>query len=70
VSRYRAACESLSVANFAYASAHDIEQKLWTAHLKVNTAFRQEHKIVRHMLTRRIEAAMLTCRSSNAPKTM
>jgi hypothetical protein len=45
--RYRAACESLSVADFEYASAHDTEQKLWAAHLKVNTAFRQEHKIVR-----------------------
>jgi hypothetical protein len=45
--RYRAACETLSVANFEYASAHDVEQKLWAAHLKVNTIFRQEHKIVR-----------------------
>jgi hypothetical protein len=51
--RYRAACESLSVANFEYASARETEQKLWMAHLKVNTAFRQEHKIVRRVPTRR-----------------
>ncbi|KAH7407086.1 hypothetical protein DE146DRAFT_418768 [Phaeosphaeria sp. MPI-PUGE-AT-0046c] len=44
---YRAACESLSAANFEYASAHETEQKLWAAHLKVNTAFRQEHKILK-----------------------
>ncbi|KAL5114336.1 hypothetical protein ACEQ8H_007773 [Pleosporales sp. CAS-2024a] len=44
---YRAACEALSVANFEYASAHDIEQKLWAAHLQVNTAFRQEHRILK-----------------------
>jgi hypothetical protein len=48
--RYRIACENLSVADFEYA-ARDTEQRLWTAHLKVNTAFRQEHKIVRHLLT-------------------
>jgi hypothetical protein len=47
--RYRAACESLSVADFEYASAHEVEQKLWAAHLKVNAAFRQEHKLVGHL---------------------
>ena len=46
--RYRAACESLTFANFEYASANDVEQKLWAAHLKINAIFRQEHKIVRH----------------------
>ncbi|KAF2622521.1 hypothetical protein BU25DRAFT_425688 [Macroventuria anomochaeta] len=44
---YRAACESLTFANFEYASANDVEQKLWAAHLKVNTIFRQEHKILK-----------------------
>jgi hypothetical protein len=38
----------LTFANFEYASANDVEQKLWAAHLKINTIFRQEHKIVRH----------------------
>ena len=45
--RYRTACESLTFSNFEHASANDVEQKLWAAHLKVNTIFRQEHKIVR-----------------------
>lgn len=45
--RYRTACEALIFANFEYASAHEIEQKLWAAHLKVNIIFRQEHKLVR-----------------------
>jgi hypothetical protein len=45
--RYRAACESLTFANFERASANDVEQKLWTAHLKVNHIFRQEHKILK-----------------------
>jgi hypothetical protein len=45
--RYRAACESLSVADFEYASAHEVEQKLWAAHLKVNAAFRQEHRVLK-----------------------
>ncbi|KAH3907510.1 hypothetical protein HBH56_189980 [Parastagonospora nodorum] len=44
---YRASCEALSVASFEYFSAHETEQKLWAAHLKVNTAFRQEHKILK-----------------------
>lgn len=44
---YRAACEALAFANFEYASTHDIEQKLWAAHLKVNAIFRQEHKILK-----------------------
>ncbi|KAH9870013.1 hypothetical protein J1614_006935 [Plenodomus biglobosus] len=44
---YRAACESLIFANFEYATAHDVELKLWTAHLKVNTIFRQEHKLLK-----------------------
>lgn len=48
--RYRAACEALTFSNFEHASANEVEQKLWTAHLKVNTIFRQEHKIVRPML--------------------
>lgn len=50
--RYRAACESLTFADFEYASAHDVEQKLWTAHLKVNAIFRQMHKMVRFDLAR------------------
>ena len=50
--RYRAACESLTFANFEYASTNDVEQKLWAAHLKVNTIFRQEHKIVRYVGTK------------------
>lgn len=45
--RYRAACEGLTFAKFEHASADGVEQKLWAAHLKVNTVFRQEHKIVR-----------------------
>lgn len=45
--RYRAACESLTFAHFAHAAAHDVEQKLWAAHLRVNAVFRQEHKLVR-----------------------
>ncbi|KAF1914470.1 hypothetical protein BDU57DRAFT_578736 [Ampelomyces quisqualis] len=44
---YRVACESLSIADVEHASAHETEQRLWTAHLKVNTAFRQEHKILK-----------------------
>jgi hypothetical protein len=44
---YRAACESLTFADFEYASAHDVEQKLWTAHLKVNAIFRQMHKMLK-----------------------
>ncbi|KAJ4346176.1 hypothetical protein N0V95_005640 [Ascochyta clinopodiicola] len=44
---YRAACESLTFADFEHASATDVEQKLWAAHLKVNTIFRQEHKILK-----------------------
>ncbi|KAF2849114.1 hypothetical protein T440DRAFT_508900 [Plenodomus tracheiphilus IPT5] len=44
---YRTACESLIFANFEHASAHDVEAKLWTAHLKVNTIFRQEHKLLK-----------------------
>ncbi|KAF1844159.1 uncharacterized protein K460DRAFT_408460 [Cucurbitaria berberidis CBS 394.84] len=44
---YRTACETLTFANFEYASAHEIEQKLWAAHLKVNAIFRQEHKILK-----------------------
>ena len=46
---YRAACESLSFANFEYASTHEVEQKLWAAHLKVNNVFRQEHKILKRI---------------------
>ncbi|KAH8731562.1 hypothetical protein GQ44DRAFT_332319 [Phaeosphaeriaceae sp. PMI808] len=46
--KYRIACEKLSFADFEYASLHDIEQKLWAAHLRVNVAFRQEHKILKH----------------------
>ena len=45
--RYRAACEALTFSNFEHASANEVEQKLWAAHLKVNTIFRQERKIVR-----------------------
>ncbi|CAO2652444.1 Nn.00g007270.m01.CDS01 [Neocucurbitaria sp. VM-36] len=44
---YRIACETLAFANFEYASAHETEQKLWAAHLKVNAIFRQEHKILK-----------------------
>ncbi|KAJ4373231.1 hypothetical protein N0V83_003524 [Neocucurbitaria cava] len=44
---YRSACEALTFADFEYASAHETEQKLWTAHLKANTIFRQEHKILK-----------------------
>lgn len=51
-SRYRTACESLTFANYEYAAANEVEQKLWAAHLKVNTIFRQEHKIVRFPHTR------------------
>ena len=36
-----------ALARVGLASADEVEQKLWTAHLKVNTIFRQEHKIVR-----------------------
>ncbi|KAH7080828.1 hypothetical protein FB567DRAFT_551621 [Paraphoma chrysanthemicola] len=46
---YRAACEALSFADFEYASANEIEQKLWSAHLKVNTAFRKEHKNLKRL---------------------
>ena len=48
--RYRIACETLTFADFEYASAHETQQKLWAAHLKVNSIFRQAHKIVRHTL--------------------
>ncbi|KAF1364429.1 hypothetical protein EJ07DRAFT_99779 [Lizonia empirigonia] len=44
---YRAACESLTFAHFAHAAAHDVEQKLWAAHLRVNAVFRQEHKLLK-----------------------
>jgi hypothetical protein len=50
--RYRAACESLTFADFEYASAHEVEQTLWNAHLKVNAIFRQTHKMVRLDLAR------------------
>lgn len=46
--RYRAACEALIFSNFEYASARELQTTLWNAHLKVNTKFRQEHKLVRH----------------------
>ncbi|KAF1947488.1 hypothetical protein EJ02DRAFT_333926 [Clathrospora elynae] len=44
---YRAACETLTFANFEYASAHETQIKLWNAHLKVNTIFRQEHRLLK-----------------------
>jgi len=47
VARYRAACESLLAAHFEHASAQQVEQKLWAAHSRVNTAFRQEHRVLR-----------------------
>ena len=46
--RYRTACEALIFSNFEYASARELQTTLWNAHLKVNTKFRQEHKLVRH----------------------
>ncbi|KAF2024155.1 hypothetical protein EK21DRAFT_94330 [Setomelanomma holmii] len=46
---YRTASETLIFADFAYATVHEVEQKLWAAHLKVNTAFRQEHKILKRI---------------------
>ncbi|KAI8932691.1 hypothetical protein NX059_010184 [Plenodomus lindquistii] len=52
---YRTACESLIFANFEYASAHDADLKLWTAHLKVNAIFRQEHKILKRSKDRVVE---------------
>ncbi|KAL6707530.1 hypothetical protein ACN47E_004100 [Coniothyrium glycines] len=44
---FRTACETLIFANFEYASAHEVETKLWGAHLKVNAVFRQEHKLLK-----------------------
>ncbi|KAF2827767.1 hypothetical protein CC86DRAFT_320117 [Ophiobolus disseminans] len=44
---YRAACEGLSSADFEYAAAHQLEQKLWATHLKVNSAFRLEHRALK-----------------------
>ncbi|KAH6644557.1 hypothetical protein C7974DRAFT_408229 [Boeremia exigua] len=44
---YRAACDALTFADFEHAAAADVEQKLWAAHLRVNTVFRQEHRILR-----------------------
>jgi len=44
---FRIVCETLSYTNFEYACDHDIEHNLWAAHLKVNTAFRQEHRILK-----------------------
>jgi hypothetical protein len=49
IDRYRAACEALIFSNFKYASAHELQTTLWNAHLKVNTIFRQEHRLVRHL---------------------
>jgi hypothetical protein len=46
--RYRAACEALIFSNYEHASAHELQTTLWNAHLKVNTIFRQEHRLVRH----------------------
>ncbi|KAH7556008.1 hypothetical protein BM1_06534 [Bipolaris maydis] len=43
---YRAACEAL-ICNFEYATAHELQTALWNAHLKVNAAFRQEHKLLK-----------------------
>jgi hypothetical protein len=44
---YRGACEALMAASFEQALAHDVEPNLWAAHLRVNTAFRQEHRVLK-----------------------
>ncbi|PVH99657.1 hypothetical protein DM02DRAFT_528508 [Periconia macrospinosa] len=44
---YRTACENILFADFEYDSSQQIEQQLWTAHLKVNTALRKEIRVVR-----------------------
>ncbi|KAG9191469.1 hypothetical protein G6011_10203 [Alternaria panax] len=44
---YRAACEALIFSNFEHASAQELQTALWNAHLKVNTKFRQEHKLLK-----------------------
>jgi hypothetical protein len=47
--RYRDLCVTILSADFEFASANGIENKLWTAHVKANAAFRGLLKNVRHM---------------------
>jgi hypothetical protein len=44
---YRAACEALIFSKFEDASARELQTPLWNAHLKVNTKFRQDHKLLK-----------------------
>lgn len=52
--RYRDACDNLLFADFEFASAHQVEQQLWNAHLKVNGAFRKETRTLRKHAKERV----------------
>ncbi len=45
--RYRSKCESLILQDFAFALSKDVENRLWNAHVKVNSRFRKQLSIVR-----------------------
>lgn len=44
--RYRASCESLILADFEFALDHEIEQKLWDAHVKINKRYQKVISLV------------------------
>ncbi|KAF2119948.1 hypothetical protein BDV96DRAFT_314686 [Lophiotrema nucula] len=47
IQEYRTSAEELIFADFEYAAAHDVESKLWAIHLRINTRFRKELKVLR-----------------------
>jgi hypothetical protein len=47
--RYRTACEQVIFADFEYALAKDVQNRLWNTHARVNGNYRKELKYVRRL---------------------
>jgi len=45
--RYRAKCESLMLQDFNFALGKDVENRLWNAHIRINSRFRKQLSTVR-----------------------
>ena len=44
--RYRMSCEGLILEDFEFAYNHEIEQKLWDAHVKINKRYQKMLNLV------------------------
>lgn len=55
LSEYRKACEELLCASSEHIATYDTDHQLWQAHLRVNNAFRREHRVLQRSPDRVVE---------------